>query len=56
MNLSGSYKMTNDRQVRTGEAIKESVVCVSTELAVELVEDGESLVMPNELYKKQCHV
>ena len=57
MSSSGGYKMTNDRQVRTGEAIKESVVCVSTELAVdELVEDGESMAMPNELYKKQCHV
>ena len=39
------------------EAIKDSVVCESMELAVdERVEDGESVVMPNEFYKKQCHV
>ena len=39
------------------EAIKDSVVCESTELTVdERVEDGESMVMPNEFYKKQCHV
>ena len=39
------------------EAIKESVVCGSTELAVdECVEDGESMAMPNEFYKKQCHI
>ena len=42
--------------LRTGEAIKESVVRESTELAVECVEDGESMVMANEYYKKQCHV
>ena len=43
--------------LRTGEAIKESVVHESTELAVdERVEDGESMVMLNEFYKKQCHV
>ena len=42
--------------LRTGEAIKESVVHESTELAVERIEDGESMAMPNELYKKQCHV
>ena len=42
--------------LRTGEAIKESVH-ESTELAVdEHVEDGESMVIPNEFYKKQCHV
>ena len=42
---------------RTGEAIKESVVRESTELAVDKrVEDGESMAMPNEFYKKQCHV
>ena len=41
----------------TGEAIKQSVVCESTELAVdERVEDGESMTMLNEFYKKQCHV
>ena len=39
------------------EAVKESVVCESTKLAVdERVEDGESMAMPNEFYKKQCHV
>ena len=43
--------------LRTGEAIKESVVRESMELAVnECVEDGESMAMLNELYKKQCHV
>ena len=43
--------------MRTGEAIKESVVHESTELAVdERVEDGESVAMLNEFYKKQCHV
>ena len=43
--------------LRTGEAIKESVVRESTELAVdERVEDGESMAMPNEFYKNQCHV
>ena len=42
---------------RTGEAVKESVVRESTELAVdERVEDGESMAMPNEFYKKQCYV
>ena len=40
---------------RTGEAITESVVRESTELAVdERVGDGESMAMPNELYKKKC--
>ena len=43
--------------LRTGEAIKESVVRKLMELAVnECVEDGKSMAMPNELYKKQCHV
>ena len=42
---------------RTGKAINKSVVRDSTELAVdERVENGESMAMPNELYKKQCHV
>ena len=42
--------------LRTGEAIKESIVRKSTELAVdERVEDGESMAMLNEFYK-QCHV
>ena len=42
--------------LRTGEAIKESIVRESTELAVdECIEDGESMVMLNEFYK-QCHV
>ena len=42
---------------RTGEAIKESIVRESTELTVdEHVEDGESMAMPNEFYKRQCHV
>ena len=40
--------------LRTGEAIKESVVRESTELAVnECFKDGESMAMLNE---KQCHV
>ena len=43
--------------LRTGEAIKESIVHESTEPTVdERIEDGESMVMPNEFYKKQCHV
>ena len=43
--------------LRTGEAIKESVVRESMELAVDkCVEDGESMAVPNEFYKKQCHV
>ena len=43
--------------LRTGEAIKESIVCESMELAVdERIEDGESMAMPNKFYKKQCHV
>ena len=43
--------------LRTGEAIKESVVHESMELTVdERVKDGESMAMPNEFYKKQCHV
>ena len=43
--------------LRTGEAIKESVVRGSTELSVdERVEDRESMAMPNEIYKKQCYV
>ena len=54
--------MTNGSRVssyssRTREAIKESVVCESMELAVdERVEDGKSMAMPNEFYKKQSHV
>ena len=40
--------------LRTGE---ENVVRESMELAVdERVEDGESMAMPNEFYKNQCHV
>ena len=43
--------------LRTGEAIKESVVRESMELVYdERVEDGESMVMQNEFYKKQYHV
>ena len=43
--------------LRTVEAIKESVVCELTKLAVdERVEDGESIAMLNEVYNKQCHV
>ena len=43
--------------LKTGEAIKESVVCESMELADdERVEDGESMAMPKKFYKKQCHV
>ena len=59
--LSGGYKITNGSHVRklflrTGEAIKESVVHESTELAVdERIEDGKSMAMPNE-FCKQCHV
>ena len=54
--------MTNGSRVpsyslRTGEAIKGSVVCESMELAVEeRVEDGESMAMLNEFYKNQYHV
>ena len=61
-NLSGSYKMRMavvyaSYSLRTGEAIKESVVCKPTELTVdERVEDGESVAMPIEFCKKQCHV
>ena len=40
--------------LRTKEAIKESAVHESTELAVECIEDGESMAMPNEFYNKQC--
>ena len=58
--LSGGYKrmavVNAGYSLRTGEAIKESVVRESTELAVERVEDGESMEMSNEFYKKQCHV
>ena len=42
--------------LRTGEAIKESVVRRSTEAVDERVEDRESMAMPNEFYKKQCYV
>ena len=43
--------------LRTREAIKESIVRESTELAVdERVEDSKSMAMPNEFYEKQCHV
>ena len=43
--------------LRTGEAIKESVVRDSIEPKVdERVEDGESMAMLNEFYKKQGHV
>ena len=43
--------------LKTGEAIKESVVRESMELTVdESVENGESVAMPNKFYKKQCHV
>ena len=39
--------------LRTGEAITESVVRESTELALdERVENGESMAMPNKFYKK----
>ena len=60
--LSGGYKwrmavVYASYALWTREAIKESVVRVSTELTVdERVEDGESMAMPNEFYKKQCHV
>ena len=67
MQLTGQNRFTrNDMQMavvytgyssRTREAIKESVVRESTELEVdEHVEDDESMAMPNEFYKKQCHV
>ena len=43
--------------LRIREAIKESLVRKSMKLAVdECVEDGESMAMPNEFYKKQCHI
>ena len=54
--------MTNGSRVRklffqNWKAINKSVVRDSTELTVdERVENGESTVMLNELYKKQCHV
>ena len=61
--LSGGYKMMNGSHVytsyslRTGEAIKESIARESMELTVdERVEDGESMAMLNEFYKKWCHV
>ena len=39
--------------LKTGEAITESVVRESMELAVdERVENGKSMVMPNKFYKK----
>ena len=42
---------------RTREAIEENIVRESMELTVnECVEDGESMAMLNEFYKKQCHV
>ena len=48
--------MYTSYSLRTGEAIKESIVCELTELAVdERVEDGKSMAMVNEFYKKQCH-
>ena len=56
--MLGSYKMTNGSRVHKlfGEAIKESVVHESMKLAVdEHVDNGKSMVMPNEFYKKQCH-
>ena len=40
--------------LRTGEAIKESVVCESTEFAVIERIDVESMAMPDEFYTKQC--
>ena len=60
--LSGGYKMTNGSCVRklffkNRRSHQESVVCESIELAVDKrVEDGESMAMSNEFYKKQCHV
>ena len=57
---SGGYKrmavVYASYSLRTREAIKESVVCDLTELAVERIEDDESMGMPNEFHKKQCHV
>ena len=41
---------------KTGEAIQKSLVRESMELAVDEHVDGESMAMPNEFYKKQCHV
>ena len=49
--------MAASYSLRTGEAIKESAVRESTQLAVdERFEDDESMAMPNEFYEKQCHV
>ena len=53
--------MTNDSCVRKlflgiEEAITESVVHESTETQSMSVEDGKSMAMANEFYKKQCHV
>ena len=41
--------------LRIEEAVKESVVR-ERKLAVELVADGESMAIANEIYKKQSHV
>ena len=52
--------MTNGSRVHKllfkNQTSYQSVVRESTELAVERVEDGESMAMPNEFYMKQCHV
>ena len=53
--LSGSYKMTNGSRVRKLFLEKPSKKG-SMELTVERVEDDGSMAMPNEVYKKQCHV
>ena len=61
--LSGGYKMANGSRVRklffkNQRSHQESIVRESTELATvdKRVEDGGSMAMPNEFYKKQCHV
>ena len=55
--------MTNGSRVRrlffknqTSHQIKCSKLVSQRNSVDECVEDGESLAMPNEFYKKQCHV
>ena len=61
--LSGRYKMTNGSRVcklffknwRSHQ--RKCIKFVSQRNSVdERVEDGKSMGMPNEFYKKQCHV
>ena len=59
--LSGGYKwrmavVCASYSLRTGEAIKESVVRESTEARSRWTRRGWQMAMANEFYKKQCHV